>query len=268
MERKNLTSEGRIEVWYFLQVPEPESGPPRQCRDWVGSVRYSEHAAVCADYSGVLYISQKNTKETREIQAHDRAIRSLDVSSENGGYIVTGDVSGGIKIWSLDSDQEIGAGYLQEPVKCIRWNPPGNMFVVGGSRGNVYLSRFGGDEQLIGNKKRKLEDGISFVNLEMPIKDSISGIVWPYLDRLYTSSLDNTIMQWDLERSSVSNTILTQKSPQCLDVSDKWIAAGFEDGSVILWDSFTSKKSHVFKSDSWIRSVRILSSCIITVSFT
>lgn len=82
------------------------------------------------------------------------------------------------------------------------------MFLVGGSKGNVYLSRFRNDEEAIGNKKRKLEDGISFMNLELPIKDGISGIVWPYLDRFYTCSFDNTLIQWDLERSVVANTIL------------------------------------------------------------
>jgi len=262
---KNISSEGRVEVWYFLQVPEPESGPPRQCRDWVGSVKISKNATVCADYAGVLYISQKKTKE---IQAHERAIRAIDVNSENGDCIVTGDVAGVIKVWSLDSEQELGFGYLQEPVKSICWNPPGDMFAIGGSRGNVYLSRFGGGEQVLGSKKRKLDDGISFTNLEIPVKDSVTSIVWPYLDRFYTSSLDNTLMQWDLERSAVANTILTQKSPQCLDVNDNWLASGFEDGSILMWDSNTSKKSHAFKSESWVRAIKLCNSYIITVIST
>jgi WD40 repeat protein len=97
-----------------------------------------------------------------------------------------------------------------EGVERLTWNPLGSVLACGTVSGSCKLLQIteSSSEPTGKLKRMKTSRGLEVTTLAVPHKDSISALVWPTLDLLYTGSLDHSVIEWDLERSAVSNSIL------------------------------------------------------------
>lgn len=205
-----LTTENTIEIWYGLPLPDPDSDDPIPLPDWVSAVQiWEDTSVIAADLSGYLHIVSADSHS--QIRLHELPIKSISCCEEQRKLVASAAKDHKVKLSTLDGATVTTLAEAKvEGAEHLTWNPTGSLLVCGTSSGSCKLLQQAEyiSEATSYTKRKKVAGGLEVTPLAIPHKEAISAIVWPTLDILYTGSLDHSVIEWDLERSAVSNSMV------------------------------------------------------------
>lgn len=266
MRTQGVSTEQKVEVWFAIEASPPSSQGELLCEDWISHVQLSSHGTFFSDYSGKISNYDLNEK-IFDSQLFNLPLKSFNYN-ENSGYLIAGAKSGDLKIQNYADNQleNVAQGKTKHIEKIVS-NPSGTMWAIGHYSGEISLARIS-DEFSVSrndNKRQKSESSaISFTQLALPVTDCITGLVWPTLDLLITSSTDHSVLSIDLESQSVISSILAPRSVQAFGFYNDIIAAGFENGATQLYDHRNSQKVCLLDGKSWVRAVGMKGGYVVT----
>ncbi|CAG9331199.1 unnamed protein product [Blepharisma stoltei] len=258
MRTQGLSTEQKIEIWFSIEIPPPSSLGEIQHDDWISCVQLTSQGCFVSDYGGFLALYNENQEEIIKNQIFSHPIKSIDFN-ENSNLLIASSKTGDIKIYNFQENslEESAFSHIKH-IEKVTSNPSGSMWAVGTYSGEINLAKINEETANIrdGTKKQRLDKfNIEINQLNLPHTDCITGLKWPSLDLLLTSSTDHSIMAVDLETQSVISSILAPRSIQAFNVFENNIAAGFENGLTQLYDYRNSQKIALLEGKSWVRAI-------------
>jgi glucose repression regulatory protein TUP1 len=196
---------------------------------------YSCHANV----QQVWDIASRSIKH--QFTGHEQDIYSLDFA-RNGRLIASGSGDRSVRLWDLESNQQILNLSIEDGVTTVAISPD-NRFVAAGSLDKSVRVW----EVLTGNLVVRLEG-------EHGHKDSVYSVAFaPSGDRLVSGSLDKTIKMWELTTpprlvpgaAPAGKCIRTFEGHKdfvlsvALTPHGDWVLSGSKDRGVQFWDPHT-----------------------------
>jgi WD40 repeat protein len=161
----------------------------------------------------------------------------------------------------LDLDFNVlASGNTEHAEKCV-WNPSGSRFAIGLYSGTIAICETNENPGVIiqGNKKKHIDTkGITFKIIETCHTDLVSGVFWPSFETLVTTSFDHNVHQVDLEKASISSSILCPRSVQCSDFCSHMVFCGFENALVNAYDCRSSGKILSTSANDWVRALKVV----------
>mmetsp|Transcript_20188 Transcript_20188/g.37636 ORF Transcript_20188/g.37636 Transcript_20188/m.37636 type:complete len:387 (-) Transcript_20188:702-1862(-) len=259
IETLGLTVESTIEIWYGLPLPEPESDDPIPLPDWVSAVHIWKNLEVVAsDLSGYLHlIGENGSFQTR---VHELPIKSISCSEQQQKLVASAGKDHKVKVSCITEEGFVTISEAKvEGAEHLVWNPIGTLLACGTSTGNCRLLQAAEytSEHTGRTKRQKITGGFDVTHLSIPHKESISGLVWPTLDILYTASLDHSVIEWDLERSAVSNSILMPRAVTSFDIKESTLVCGYESGFIRHYDLRSGRCENEYSTQSWTRKLKL-----------
>jgi len=159
--------------------------------------------------------------------------RSIDIAvfSPDGKRIASGDESGAMYIWDLESGRQIRTFYLKSAITSITFNPEGRLVAVGYDKYNHNIALLDVDTgkitTLLGH-----DMGVYSTNFSPDGKYIVS------------TGLDKIIKLWDVKNERLIRTFIGHTdfvsavfSPDC-----KFILSGGYDGKIKLWNVMTGNE--------------------------
>lgn len=241
-----------------------------ECPSWVGALKSlsNNNHLIAGCYNGQLRsINSNNLTDITTIQAHDLPIRTITSwVHDSKNIIATGSKDNTVKCWLVNPNGQFTCvASLESAVSSIEnLESFGNSTIISGDwSGNLFaydlsklqLNTETSIPEKVSNKKRKKNTHDEIESISNPVltastiphiftihahAQTISGLqVCSISNRLFTSSWDHSIKQWDLERQECVHTIAGTKVSTSLNLNSKQnlIATSHSDGRIRLWDS-------------------------------
>jgi len=269
MTQLHLSAETLLEIWYSLALPMPQTTASISCPDWVSGCEFwGEDEVVATDYAGNLMVCRDGQIVFTEA-LHPYPIKALAVTGERGGLIGTGGKDGTLKISGYSGGElELKAEGKLGSIEVLAWNPSGAMVASGQYSGEVHISSINFEETAMLTKasKRQKLHGFSLhtQHLSLPHTDSITGLLWPELEILYTAAQDHSVVVWDISREAAVFTYTAPRAIQSLAVAGKMLACGLENGQIKIVDERTSQTIATLVSTAWIRTLKWHKNCLLS----
>ncbi|WOK92374.1 hypothetical protein Cni_G01993 [Canna indica] len=266
---KGISAEKVLEIEYIKAVAPRKQQDPSLHDDWVSSVDGSNPSYILTGcYDGIARLWKGAAAECTHILAgHTGAITSAHIikgksESANTFHIATGSKDRSLRLWKLDASEFSGQpvnvvkfkilqGHTSS-VQSISSDPSGDMICSGSWDSTIKLwkvKNFEADGDSVSIKKRKLVsetandaesqlEGMSVSTL-VGHSQSVSSVVWPDRETIYSASWDHSVRQWDVQAGKDTWNMVCGKVLNCLDVggeSSALIAAGGSDPVLRIWD--------------------------------
>ncbi|OMJ68112.1 hypothetical protein SteCoe_34533 [Stentor coeruleus] len=254
---QNLSTEGKIELEFFIQIPPLKSSGQANSGDWISSIQNFSSSIFVSNYSG--YIQKfSNMNLDREKMIFTGPLKSFNINNETK-LICAISKKGLNSILDIDFNI-IASGNTEHAEKCV-WNPSGSKFAIGLYSGKITICEINDNDGVIiqGNKKQHVDTkGITYNIIETCHTDLVSGVFWPSFETLITTSFDHNVHQVDLEKASISSSILCPRSVQCSDFSSNMVFCGFENMLINAYDCRNSGKIFSTCASAWVRTLKIV----------
>lgn len=161
------------------------------------------------------------------------------VFSHDSSLVATGDMGGLIKVWKMESQQEVWSFEVGD-LEWLEWHPCAPVLLAGTADGNVWMWKVpGGDCK----------------TLQGPGCQATSGKVLPDGKRAVVGYEDGTVRLWDLKQGSTSHVIKGQDGHKgaltCVacNKDGSLVLTGSVDGKAKLINTPTGKVVGVFSLD-------------------
>lgn len=269
MTQLHLSAETLLEIWYSLALPMPQTTSSIPCPDWISGCEFvGEGEVAVTDYAGNLMICRDAEIVLTEA-LHPYPIKALAVTGERGGLIGTGGKDGTLKVSGYTQGEfELKAEGKLGSIEVLAWSPSGAMIAAGLFSGEVHISSINLEESAMLTKasKRQKLHGFSLhsQHLSLPHSDSLTGLLWPELEILYTSAQDHSVVVWDISREAGVFTYTAPRAIQSFAVAGKMIACGLENGLIKVVDERSSQVIATLTSASWIRTLKWHNNCLLS----
>ena len=292
-----LSNEEVLPIQYIPAIQLPPESQSVELPSWIGSLDSSMTGYIIAGcYNGLIQVFDRDTVTLQSsIQAHQQSIRSVSVLNEKDHAIVfSGSKDHSIQSYRIDLDSNSGNlthyhlatlsghGSSVESLKSMHLNQ--NPVLVSGDWNGTIC---GWDVKTIGNsfvsdntkmrKKKKLD-----AEQSQPLSDpkplfsfkghsqSVSSLdADGESRRLFSSSWDHSLKEWDIERQECSFTFVGSKVITSIHYSSPLdsVLTSHADGRVRLWDmrqreGGTCKLSFGTESKHWISQVGVPSTWV------
>jgi len=204
LNKQQISTESKIKIEFYIEIPPLKSESESQAEDWVSCVKIYNGIVYSGDYAGVIMThgAEKNTK-----QALKGPIKSF-AFHENG--ILAAGLKGEVLL--MNSEFEVLGTGQTERLEQITWSVSGSAFALGGSTGKLHIGSISESTLQKGLKKQKLSsEALNLQPLTSYHTDKVTGLYWPSLETLLSCSWDHSITFTDLEKMTVENSILCNR---------------------------------------------------------
>jgi WD40 repeat protein/tetratricopeptide (TPR) repeat protein len=247
----NVDLRGTIELWQIagddsLTTPKQVAAHENRITNilfssdgkWLGSSSLDGSARLWtfAEFITVAHIDNLNNSHVR-LPAHDEVITASAFDPENQ-WLVTGDNSGALRLWTRDDIDESFVGFVSVPyvelaeheqgIWALTFSPDGSYLASASNDGAIRLTDFNSPD--LSSTLLEAHNGL------------IDSIVFTHdSKRLISAGRDNVVRVWsiglhDQEIDPVElltdNTILSL----AVDASGHWLAGGGFSSGLYLWD--------------------------------
>lgn len=291
---KGISAERILEIEYIRAVVPRKTEGPLPHDDWVSSIDGSNSSFILTGcYDKYARVWKDGSVCTHILEGHKDAITSVHVINKRDSgdqsmlFAATASRDRSLRLWKLSVDDykkhpkkltsfKLLKGHAQS-IQSISSVPSGNMLCSGSWDSSIKIWKVDGDEtesDLVSLKKRKVKgdddqyleesqlEGESVSTLSGHTQ-SVSGVVWPELQTLYSCSWDHSIRIWDVQTGQDSWSMVSERAYNCLDVGGEGsalVAAGGSDPILRVWDPRkpgTVSPIHQFSfHKSWISSCK------------
>jgi WD40 repeat protein len=189
---------------------------------------------------GMIAPDQPAAEKYLILSGHEEAVRSVEFSPDQK-KLATGSFDGTIRLWDLENGSELlEISANENPVRTIAFSSQGE-----------YLSSGSIDKHI---NIWTLADGLSF--LDIPAHQaSINKVIWED-DRLYSTSLDNSIRVWDPENGDLLKEIEHNHTEGILSLAlspdGTLLASGGINGSIELHSPLDGSTSYLGGHAGWV----------------
>ena len=254
MDKQQLSLENAITIEFAKELPPPEPQSVFETPDWVSRLKITEQGCLVGDFSGNLILYDQDQEKLKS-KVHEFALKGLDFNLETK-HLMTSSKTGELKVFDADFTQVAYGKVPNSEYLCSSIN--GEYWVVGGSQGEVHLCRLGKQDYVPtnGTKKQKITGlGINTQQMDLKHTDTVTGLAWPTLDTLYSSSQDRTITSYDFETQRIGQSLLAPRSVQAIAYSSNLLVSGHENGHLQVYDTRNWQKTLSWNGERWIRSL-------------
>ena len=294
LELQKLSNEDILSIQYMPAIHLPPDSQSVELPSWIGSLNSNMEGSILAGcYDGQIQIFDPDTLSIRaNIQAHQQSIRSIAACAYgNHSLVFSGSKDHSIQSFLLSDDIAGNLSYLHlatlsghgssvESLDICTLNQK-NILVSGDWSGNICgwdvstLSEGTVQESSKARKKKKLDSEVAQPKVEakpiFSIKAHSQSVSYLNADhqhgRLFSSSWDHSLKEWDVERQDCSFTFVGSKVITSLHYSPGLdsVLTSHTDGRARLWDmrereGGMSKLSFGSESKHWVAQVLAASS--------
>mmetsp|Transcript_19865 Transcript_19865/g.28558 ORF Transcript_19865/g.28558 Transcript_19865/m.28558 type:complete len:449 (+) Transcript_19865:63-1409(+) len=279
VQQNRISTEEVLVVDYIPVTSFSGEAKSSECPAWVGALQLASPVSVFAGcYNGQLRVLCSSTLEEKvSVQAHELPIRSLACWSDSSARVLAATASKdmSVRCWEVSQPKKGGCslsclGRFESAissVECVeRWTDSGtDMLVAGDWGGHIFGYRLSGldrpsqteDQDTTGKRKKKKinasestptsvdagVDGATVIPHDFSLHAHTQAVSHlqscPSTGRLYTSSWDHSVKEWDLEKQECVATLAGSKVVTSMNFcrENNLIATSHPDGRVRLWDS-------------------------------
>ncbi|KAK4804767.1 hypothetical protein SAY86_004584 [Trapa natans] len=260
---KGISVEKILVIEYIRAVVARKEEEPSPHDDWVSAVDGSFPGFILTgSYDGFGRIWKAPGLCTYILDGHSDAITSVSVINQKGEEniaVATASKDRTLRLWKVDGEchgnhpRKIRAFKILQghnaSVQSVAVEASGNMICSGSWDSSIKLWRtsvVNKDGEQVSVKKRKVnitdeenqteEEAMSTL---LGHTQSVSSVVWPQYETIYSSSWDQSVRRWDVETGKDSMNIFSGKVLNCIDVGGEasaLVAAGGSDTILRIWD--------------------------------
>lgn len=194
------------------------------------------------DFNSSIYNALYSTYQTPAADLltgfaiHEGAVRSVGFVPRTNTFFSTGG-DGRIVRWTAnDARRKPSVWYRTNNInRVLDVSPDGNWLAVGSDDNRIYLFNLKSAAQ-----PRILEGHAGWVGTLVFSDDG---------SRLFSAGSDMTILKWDIAGSRSTIFYKGAVLPRCLDISRNYLAAGTDDGSIIVFKTDDGTQSASYKME-------------------
>ncbi|XP_073286506.1 ribosome biogenesis protein WDR12 homolog [Primulina huaijiensis] len=286
---KGISAEKILEIEYIKAIVPKREEEPSMHDDWVSSVDGSNDGYILTGcYDGFGRIWRTGGICTHVLDGHSGPVTSVCIlkpkaESVKDQIVATASKDKALRLWkfvvedSFDQPKNVRAFKILRghtaAVQSIAAEPSGEMVCSGSWDCTINLwntNTFQIEGNMVSLKKRKknaegeeLQSEGEALSTLVGHKQSVSSVIWPRRETIYSASWDHSIRRWDVETGKDNLSMSCGKVINCLDIGGKsstLIAAGGSDPIIRIWDPRrpgTLSPIFQFSShNSWISSCK------------
>ncbi|XVF16745.1 hypothetical protein REPUB_Repub10bG0058600 [Reevesia pubescens] len=283
---KNISAEKILEIEYIRAVAPRKEEEPSPHDDWVSAVDGSSPRFILTGcYDGLGRVWKGAGWCTHMLEGHSSAISSVRIINSEGAQsvtVATASKDRTLRLWKFDAEESSDNPARIRAFKILRGHNAAVQSVAAKTSGdmvcsgswdctiNLWRTNDSDTDGDVSIKKRKVNNKAEESQTEggavstlVGHTQSVSCVVWPQNDTIYSASWDHSVRRWDVETGKDLSDIFCGKVLNCIDIGGEGsalIAAGGSDPILRIWDPRkpgTSAPVFQFSShSSWISSCK------------
>ena len=258
---KGISAERILEIEYTRAVAPRKEEDPSMHDDWVSAVDGSSSRFLLTGcYDGLGRVWKGAGLCTHILEGHSDAVTSAGIINPEGVDAVTlatASKDRTLRLWKINTEEDINRSMKIRAFKILRGHKASVQSVAVQTSGemvcsgswdctiNLWETNDNGEDDLV-SKKRKVRGQVEESQLEgeavttlVGHTQSVSSVVWPQRESIYSASWDHSIRKWDVETGKNLSDIFCGKVLNCLDIGGEGstlISAGASDPILRIWD--------------------------------